>query len=101
MRNAMKNGEMDAEPENNLGKHDSAEHTAAFTETGENYDNSDADEDEELESASADRPKPDTKKKPKSKDKDKTRKKHKNQADSATKVDKNLTVEGDDFFGSD
>lgn len=91
----MKNGEMDAEPENNLGKHEDA---PAFAETGENYDNSDADEDEEATSA-AERSKPESKKKPKSKDKEKTRKKH--AADSATKAETNLTIEGDDFFGSD
>lgn len=112
---SMKNGEMDAEPENNLGKHDDDEHWDGKTprapisgEAGssdEDNGGDDSDEDDEADKSNASRANTTVASQssnPKRvKDKAKKSEKHKKTTPSASKPDTNLTLEGDDFFGSD
>lgn len=90
----MKSGELDVEPETTLGKHDAA-HPSFDDSVVVNVEEDDA-EDEKSHTS------PETS----SKAKNKTKSKVKNTKGGTTKPQPtpaaaNLTLEGDDFFGSD
>lgn len=96
MRSAMKSGELDEEPETTLGKHDA---------THPSFDNSAADEEDDKDDVAADG-KPLTSPETSSKAKSETKLKAKKTKGGTAKPQPppaaaNLTLEGDDFFGSD
>lgn len=111
VRQSMKKGEMDAEPEMTLSKHD--RDSAGGVGSGPTYKGRELDEDEDEgegdveEDESTAKPK-EKKEKERHKDKDKKAKSKdkkvsnsKSKAKSKSGENGNLTLEGDDFFGSD
>jgi len=97
-RNAMKKGELEAEPENSLGQNDAAQKSPPSFDSLESDENDEEDADLHVKAKSSgpSRDKANTK----SRDFGKSRKKHKG-VHSPSAVNEKLTLEGDDFFGSD
>ncbi|KAF8317720.1 hypothetical protein DL93DRAFT_528549 [Clavulina sp. PMI_390] len=99
VKDSMKTGAMEAEPENNLAKHTAGDAPAAVDEDGDE-DEDEGEEASEDGKASSLPSKGDKKSKlkSKSKDKDKTRKSKGSKHNAGNASEPNLTVENDDFF---
>jgi hypothetical protein len=95
----MKKGELDAEPENSLGKHDTTQKTPpTFDSLGDHEDDPEEEVGAFVKVKSDGTAKGNTK--PTPRNPGEPRKKHKGKH-APPASSKNLTVERDDFFGSD
>jgi len=97
-RSAMKKGELEAEPEDSLGQHDGAQKSAPSFDSLEGDENEEEDADLHVKAKSGGPSRDKTNSK--SRDFGKSRKKYKG-VHSPSAANENLTLEGDDFFGSD